>query len=226
MHSHTSQVSDKNEAIWNAQNSYSQLLDQVSDYRLSIVRITKDLKETQSTLLSHFKKEEGLEGSAHRTTKLPKNEKVFGDKNDKEREALGKQFQLIGQELRRMTGKNNAFAIQVGKFNDTDAYNAFCNSDIGDCESYTYSLNNLSYFWEWDDINEESESQKKAIYSRQRIDSEKLGDLAVLMGAGMLINRLVSAFDVLAIKKKEGDFFSFNVEKDKNKTNLNLSIRF
>ena len=54
-----SQVSDKNEAIWNAQNSYSQLLDQVSDYRLSIVRITKDLKETQSTLLSHFKKEEG-----------------------------------------------------------------------------------------------------------------------------------------------------------------------
>ena len=109
-----SQVSDKNEAIWNAQNSYSQLLDQVSDYRLSIVRITKDLKETQSTLLSHFKKEEGLEGSAHRTTKLPKNEKVFGDKNDKEREALGKQFQLIGQELRRMTGKNNALESHIG----------------------------------------------------------------------------------------------------------------
>ena len=109
-----SQVSDKNEAIWNAQNSYSQLLDQVSDYRLSIVRITKDLKETQSTLLSHFKKEEGVAGSADRTTKPPKNEKVFSDKNDKEREALGKQFQLIGQELRRMTGKNNALESHIG----------------------------------------------------------------------------------------------------------------
>ena len=122
-------------------------------------------------------------------------------------------------------GKNNAFAIQVGKYNDTDAYNAFCRSDIADCEPY--SDLDLSYSWAWDDVddvNEGTDSQKLKIYARQRRDSEKLGDLAVLMGAGMLINRLISAFDVLAIKKNEGDFFSFNVEKDK--TNLNLSIRF
>ena len=115
-------------------------------------------------------------------------------------------------------GKNNAFAIQVGKYNDTDAYNAFCNSDIGNCEAY--STTNESYSWEW------NESEERLVYASQRRDSDKLGDFAILMGAGMLINRLASAFDVLAIKKNEDDFFSFNIMKDQNNTNLSLSISF
>ena len=45
----TALINDKNQAIWRAQDSYRELLDQVSDYQLSIVSITRDLKETQST---------------------------------------------------------------------------------------------------------------------------------------------------------------------------------
>ena len=122
------------------------------------------------------------------------------------------------------TGKNNAFAIQVGKYNNTDAYNDFCNSPLGTCEAYSPA--NESYSWSWKIDKETGESQERLIYARQRRDSEKLGDLAVLMGAGMLVNRLISAFDVLAIKKNEDELFSFNIIKDQNRTNLSLSISF
>jgi len=122
------------------------------------------------------------------------------------------------------TGKNNDFAIQVGTYNDRDAYNNYCTDPIHNCEPY--SLIDDSLNWSWPIDEQTDESKEMLIYARQRRDSEKLGDIAVLMGAGMLINRLVSVFDVLSIKKNEGDFFSFNIEKDKNKTNLNLSISF
>ena len=109
-----SQISDKNKAIWSAQNSYSQLLDQVSEYRLSIVGITKDLKETQSTLLSHFKKEEIGIPSISEGVKKSANGRLLPSEENKKREVLGQQFALIGQELRRMTGKNNALESHIG----------------------------------------------------------------------------------------------------------------
>ena len=109
-----SQVSDKNKAIWSAQNSYSQLLDQVSEYRQSIVGITKDLKETQTTLLSHFKKEEGGITSISKGVKKTTDGTFLPSEENKKREVLGQQFALIGQELRRMTGKNNALERHIG----------------------------------------------------------------------------------------------------------------
>ena len=109
-----SQISDKNKAIWSAQNSYGQLLDQVSEYRLSIVGITKDLKETQSTLLSHFKKEEIGITSISEGIKKSANGRLLPSEENKKREVLGQQFALIGQELRRMTGKNNALESHIG----------------------------------------------------------------------------------------------------------------
>ena len=109
-----SQISDKNKAIWSAQNSYSQLLDQVSEYRLSIVGITKDLKETQSMLLSHFKKEENGIASVITGVKQSNEGRSAPSNENKKREVLGQQFALIGQELRRMTGKNNALESHIG----------------------------------------------------------------------------------------------------------------
>lgn len=108
------QISDKNKAIWSAQNSYSQLLDQVSEYRQSIVGITRDLKETQSTLLSHFKKEEIGITSISQGIKESANGRLLPSEENKKREVLGQQFALIGQELRRMTGKNNALENHIG----------------------------------------------------------------------------------------------------------------
>lgn len=116
-------------------------------------------------------------------------------------------------------GKNNAFAINVGRFNDTNAYNTHCNSPLGNCETQ-YDANNSSYWWQWDDVN------KRYKYSDLRNDSEELKDLATLMIAGMLINRLASVFDVISIKKKEEDSFSFNIKKDIKNTNLIFSYNF
>ena len=87
-----SQISDKNKAIWSAQNSYSQLLDQVSEYRQSIVSITKDLKETQSTLLSHFKNEEIAITSISQGVKKSANGRLLPSEENKKREVLGQQF--------------------------------------------------------------------------------------------------------------------------------------
>ena len=89
------QISDKNKAIWSAQNSYSQLLDQVSEYRQSIVGITRDLKETQSTLLSHFKKEEIGITSISRGIKESANGRLLPSEENKKREVLGQQFDQI-----------------------------------------------------------------------------------------------------------------------------------
>ena len=116
------------------------------------------------------------------------------------------------------TGKNNAYAIQLGKFNDKQAYNDYCNIDYVNCEGYANS--DESYDWSWD--NDESRLR----YANIRRDSEKMRDLAILMGAGMLINRLVSVFDIIAIKRNEENLFSINLEKDINKTNLVFNMKF
>ena len=117
------------------------------------------------------------------------------------------------------SGKNNAFAINVGKFNDTNAYNTYCNSPLGNCDTQ-YDANDSSYWWQWD------EASKRYKYSDLRNDSEELKDLATLMIAGVLINRLASVFDVISIKKKEEDIFSFNVKRDIKNTNLIFSYKF
>ena len=57
-------------------------------------------------------------------------------------------------------------------------------------------------------------------------NSEELKDLATLMIAGMLINRLASVFDVISIKKKEENLFSFDIKKDTKNTNLIFSYNF
>ena len=117
------------------------------------------------------------------------------------------------------SGKNNAFAINVGKFNDTDAYNTYCNSPTGNCDTQ-YDANNNSYWWQWDDEN------NRYKYSDIRNDSEELKDLATFMIAGLLINRLASVFDVISIMKKEEDLFSFDIKRDTKNTNLIFSYNF
>ena len=117
------------------------------------------------------------------------------------------------------SGKNNAFAIQVGKFEDTDAYNNYVNS-IGNSESQ-YSINpENGYWWDW---NNES---KRVRYSNLRKDSESMKDIRTLMIAGLLINRFVSFFDVIAIKKREENSFSFDVKNSKNSSNVSLNFSF
>ena len=102
----SSQISSKNQAIWSAQNSYRQLLDQVAEYSKSIDSITKELNETQTQLLSHFYKENNSVKVADVNKSAPKTKGEPIRKWEQDKIILGKQFEVIGQELRRMTGKN------------------------------------------------------------------------------------------------------------------------
>ena len=110
----SSKISSKNEAIWSAQNSYRQLLDQVAEYSNSIDTITKELNETQTQLLGHFHKETNLVDTGKDLKKKQEKKSEPIRRWEQDKIILGKQFEVIGQELRRMTGKNNALESHIG----------------------------------------------------------------------------------------------------------------
>ncbi|MDG2285647.1 MAG: peptidoglycan DD-metalloendopeptidase family protein [Alphaproteobacteria bacterium] len=107
-------IDAKNQAIWRSQASYRELLDQVSDYQLSIVSITRDLKETQSNLRRLFDQNETLKHTLYSTETELKLTQVERDRITTGRHALRDQFELLGKEVRRMTSKNNALESHIG----------------------------------------------------------------------------------------------------------------
>lgn len=107
-------IESKNQAIWRSQASYRELLDQVSDYQLSIVSITHDLKETQSHLRRLFDQNETLKHTLYSTETELKLTQVERDRITTGRHALRDQFKLLGKEVRRMTSKNNALENHIG----------------------------------------------------------------------------------------------------------------
>jgi murein DD-endopeptidase MepM/ murein hydrolase activator NlpD len=104
----------KNQTIQRSQDSYRQLLDQVSDYQLSVVNITRDLKETQSHLRRLFDQNENLRQDLTTTETALRLTKDERDRMNNGRRALNDQFELVGRELRRMTSKNNALEAHIG----------------------------------------------------------------------------------------------------------------
>ncbi|UUX50429.1 peptidoglycan DD-metalloendopeptidase family protein [Nisaea acidiphila] len=103
----------KDVAIQRSQDSYRQLLDQVSDYQLSVVAITRDLKETQAQLQRLFDQNEGLRSDLTSTESRLKYTQVERDRINAGRKALNDQFSLLGRELRRMTAKNNGLETHI-----------------------------------------------------------------------------------------------------------------
>lgn len=103
----------KDVAIQRSQDSYRQLLDQVSDYQLSVVAITRDLKETQGQLQRLFDQNEGLRSDLTSTESRLRYTQVERDRINAGRKALNDQFSLLGRELRRMTAKNNGLETHI-----------------------------------------------------------------------------------------------------------------
>ena len=114
-------------------------------------------------------------------------------------------------------GKDDIYAINVGKFNSLEIYNEYKISRYKIDEVYPI---NEGYEWNW------NSNSKRVEFSQMRKKSERLDDLATLMIAGILINRIASFFDVINIKKKEGSLFNLSVEQDKKNMNLNLNFKF
>jgi murein DD-endopeptidase MepM/ murein hydrolase activator NlpD len=106
-------IESKNQAIWRSQNSYRELLDQVSDYQLSIVSITRNLKNTQSYLRRLFDQNDGLKVTLYSTEAELKLTQTERDRIADGRRALSNQFDLVGKEVRRMTSKNNALESHI-----------------------------------------------------------------------------------------------------------------
>lgn len=109
-----SMISVKNEAIDRSRQAYRKLLDQVSDYQLSIVGITRDLKETEAHLRRLFSQNEALKQDLNSTEVALRTSEVERTRIANARVTLGDQLELLGSELRQMTGKNNALEAHIG----------------------------------------------------------------------------------------------------------------
>ncbi|GHD48733.1 peptidase M23 [Thalassobaculum fulvum] len=104
----------KNESIDRSRQAYRKLLDQVSDYQLSIVGITRDLKETEAHLRRLFSQNEALKQDLNSTEVALRTSEKERARIANARVALGDQLELLGSELRQMTGKNNALEAHIG----------------------------------------------------------------------------------------------------------------
>lgn len=107
-------ISVKNEAIDRSRLAYRKLLDQVSDYQLSIVGITRDLKETEAHLRRLFSQNEALKQDLNSTEVALRTSEAERARIANARVTLGDQLELLGSELRQMTGKNNALEAHIG----------------------------------------------------------------------------------------------------------------
>lgn len=107
-------IDNKQVAIERSQESYRQLLDQMADYQVSVVNITRDLKETQAHLSRLFDVNTLLKNDLNSTEAALRLTQGERDRINAGRRALNDQLELLGRELRRMTAKNNALEGHIG----------------------------------------------------------------------------------------------------------------
>lgn len=115
------------------------------------------------------------------------------------------------------TGKNELFAANVGNFNNLQEYNdyKFLTGQYDDVYL------NEGYNWDWQNNN-----NNRLNYDRTRNKSEKYDKYKSYIAAGLIINRVISSFDVLNIMKKHGRVISFDYEENLTDIKLNLNYHF
>ena len=129
-------------------------------------------------------------------------------------------FKLLGQNNAGVdwssinNGEFAKYAANVGNFDSFEAYN---DERIVNYLS-TYDEGE-GYEWEW------NSNSNRLRYDKLRNRSEKLEKLSDYMVASLLINRIVSAFDVLSIKKNHGRMISVDIDYNDN-LKLNFNYHF
>ena len=108
------------------------------------------------------------------------------------------------------------YAANVGNEMNFNDYNEL-RSQVG---LSTYP-EGIGYEWDWNDNN-----SNRLRYDKLRNKSGQLSKLNNYIAASLLINRLVSAFYVLNIKKKHGRMFSFDVEDNNYNYKFNFNYHF
>lgn len=107
-------IAQKNESIANSRVAYRELLDQVSDYQLSVVGITRDLKETEAHLRRLFSQNEALREDLSTTEVALRSSEAERQRIAVARQGLGGQIEMLGEELGRMSSKNDALEAHIG----------------------------------------------------------------------------------------------------------------
>jgi len=107
-------IAEKNQAIGQSRVAYRKLLDQVSDYQLSVVGITRDLKDTEAHLRRLFSQNETLRENLSTTEVALRSSEAERQRIAAARQGLGGQLEALGDELSRMSGKNNALQAHIG----------------------------------------------------------------------------------------------------------------
>ena len=114
-------------------------------------------------------------------------------------------------------GKNDLFAANVGNFNNLEEYNAYKLLTGQYDDTYLED----GYDWDWQDNND-----NRLKYDRTRNKSEKYDKIKTYLTAGLIINRVISSFDVLSIMKEHNRIISFDIEDDVSNLKLNLNYHF
>ena len=115
------------------------------------------------------------------------------------------------------SGKNDLFAANVGNFNNLQEYNDYKLLTGQYDDAYLED----GYDWDWQNSND-----NRLKYDRTRNRSEKYDKFRTYLIAGLIINRVVSSFDVLSIMKEHNRIISFDIEEDYNNLKLNLNYHF
>jgi len=124
-------------------------------------------------------------------------------------------------------GKNDLFAANVGNFPNKDDYNDFKLLTGQYHDAYLEE----GYDWDWQyncGLPEEDAcgNGNRLNYDRTRNKSEKYNKIKAYLGAGLIINRVISSFDVLSIMKEYNRIISFDLEEDSSNLKLNLNYHF
>ena len=128
-------------------------------------------------------------------------------------------YRLLGESNAGVSwdGKNDLFAANVGNFNNLEEYNAYKLLTGQYDDAYLED----GYDWDWQDNND-----NRLKYDRTRNKSEKYDKIKTYLTAGLIINRVISTFDVLSIMKEHGRIISFDIEQDYSNLKLNLNYHF
>jgi len=128
-------------------------------------------------------------------------------------------YQLLGTTNAGVnwSGKNDLYAANVGNFNNLEEYNAY--------KLLTGQYDDVyleeEFYWNWQNNND-----NRLKYDRTRNKSEKYDKFKTYLAAGLIINRVISSFDVLSIMKKHNRIISFDLEEDSTNLKLNLNYHF
>ena len=114
-------------------------------------------------------------------------------------------------------GKTDLYAAHVGNHNSTDDYNAFVSLFFSPEDKYIGE----EYNWDWN-----NNTALRLKYDSMRNKSGQYDELKKLMLACMVINRVVSVFDVIIIRNKHDRSFSFNYYEETQNKELGLKINY